>query len=235
MDNLTHAVLGICSGLAVRRTHAPVAPAALAALLAAEAPDLDLLIRSANDPLVAFRWHRHFTHSFVFLPVIVLLGAFLAAWFFKGKHETSTKALLIPATAGGISHLLCDACTSFGTLLLWPFSNARISWDCVPIIDLAVTLPLTILAWRAWKSHRHVLAWLGVGWFAFYVGLGRIQHNRAEAALLQWAGKDSVERFTAKPTISNLVLWRGIWLENGRWHVAAIRLSPFSPTQVLEG
>lgn len=235
MDNLTHAALGICCGLAARRANAPVAPAALAALLAAEAPDLDILIRSANDPLVAFRWHRHFSHSFVFLPIIVLLSALLAAWFFKGKHVTSTKALLIPAAAGGLSHILCDACTSFGTMLLWPFSNERIAWDCVAVVDLAVTLPLVVLAWRAWKSHRHVLAWLGVGWFAFYATLGRIQHNRAEAALLQWVGNQSVTRFTAKPTISNLILWRGIWLENGVWHIAALRISPFSATQVLEG
>ena len=235
MDNLTHAALGICCGLAARRANAPVAPAALAGLLAGEAADLDLLIRSANDPLVAFRWHRHFTHSFVFLPVIVLLSALLAAWFFKGKHETSTKALLMPAAAGGLSHILCDACTSFGTMLLWPFSNERIAWDCLAVVDLAVTLPLVVLAWRAWKSHRHALAWLGVGWFTLYACLGRIQHNRAEAALLQWIDNKSVTRFAAKPTISNLVLWRGVWLEDGVWHVAALRISPFGATQVLEG
>ena len=235
MDNLTHAALGICCGLAARRANAPVAPAALAGLLAGEAADLDLLIRSANDPLVAFRWHRHFTHSFVFLPVIVLLSALLAAWFFKGKHETSTKALLMSAAAGGLSHILCDACTSFGTMLLWPFSNERIAWDCLAVVDLAVTLPLVVLAWRAWKSHRHALAWLGVGWFTLYACLGRIQHNRAEAALLQWIDNKSVTRFAAKPTISNLVLWRGVWLEDGVWHVAALRISPFGATQVLEG
>lgn len=235
MDNLTHAALGICAGLAVRHKGSPVAPAGLAALLAAEAPDLDVLIRSANDPLVAFRWHRHFTHSFAFLPVFILLSAWLAAWIFRGKHETSTKALLLPALAGGMTHLLCDGCTSYGTMLLWPFSQARLAADCLPIVDVAVTVPLVILAWRAWKSHSHVPAWAGVAWFACYAGLGRIQHDRAEAALLAWSKEQPVSRLAAKPTISNLILWRGVWLEDGIWHVAAIRVPPWGPAQVLEG
>ena len=234
MDNLTHAALGVCAGLAARRAGAPVAPAALAALLAAEAPDLDVLIRSANDPLVAFRWHRHFTHSFAFLPVFMFLAAWLAAWIFRGKHETSTHQLLLPAAAGGLSHLLCDACTSYGTMLLWPFSDARIAWDCLPIVDVAVTLPLVILALRAWKTHRHALAYAGLGWFVLYAGVGRIQHNRAEAALYTWSKDLPVSRLAAKPTISNLILWRGIWLEGDVWHVGAVRVPLWGPIQVLE-
>ena len=66
MDNVTHAALGLSAGLLVARRGGSLPAAAVAALLAAEAPDLDLLIRSADDPLVSFRWHRHFTHSFIF-------------------------------------------------------------------------------------------------------------------------------------------------------------------------
>lgn len=235
MDNVTHAALGVCAGLAARRAGAPVAPAALAALLAAEAPDLDILIRSANDPLVAFRWHRHFTHSFAFLPVFIVTAAFLAAWIFRGRHETSTRALLLPAAAGGLTHLLCDACTSYGTMLLWPFSDARIAFDCLPIVDVAVTLPLIVLAWRAWKTHSHIPAYAGVAWFGLYAGIGRIQHDRAEAALYAWSKDQPVSRLAAKPTISNLLLWRGVWLEGDIWHVAAVRIPPWGPAQVLEG
>jgi len=47
----------------------------VAALLAAEAPDLDIFIRNADDPLVSFRWHRHFTHSLIFAPVQALKAA----------------------------------------------------------------------------------------------------------------------------------------------------------------
>ena len=37
---------------------------------------------------------------------------------------------------------LLDACTTYGTLLLWPFSNARIAWNNVSVIDPLFTLPL---------------------------------------------------------------------------------------------
>lgn len=234
MDNLTHAALGVCAGLAARRAGAPVAPAALAALLAAEAPDLDILIRSADDPLVAFRWHRHFTHSFAFIPVFMFLAAWLAAWIFRGRHETSTRELLLPAAAAGLSHILCDACTSYGTMLLWPFSDARIAWDCLPIIDIAVTLPLVILAWRAFRTHRHGFAYAGLAWFSLYAGLGRIQHDRAESALRAWSKDQPVSRLAAKPTVSNLLLWRGVWLEDDIWHVAAVRIPPWGPVKVIE-
>lgn len=235
MDNLTHAALGICAGLAARRAGSPVAPAALAALLAAEAPDIDILIRSADDPLVAFRWHRHFTHSFAFVPILALLAAYLAAWIFRGRHETSTKALLAPAAAGGLSHILCDACTSYGTMLLWPFSDARIAFDCMPIIDFAVTVPLAALAWRAWSTHGHIPAYAGLAWFLAYAGLGRIQHDRAEAALVEWSKGQPVVRLAAKPTVSNLLLWRGVWLEGDTWHVAAVRIPPWGPATIVEG
>ncbi len=55
MDNVTHAALGIAAGIAVRRSGTSLPAAALAGLLAAEGPDLDVFIRSAGDPLVSFR------------------------------------------------------------------------------------------------------------------------------------------------------------------------------------
>ena len=58
MDNVTHAALGIAAGIVVRRQGSSLAAAAVAGLLAAEAPDLDVFIRQADDPLVAFRWRE---------------------------------------------------------------------------------------------------------------------------------------------------------------------------------
>ena len=36
---------------------------------------------------------------------------------------------------GAITHGLIDACTSYGTLLYWPISHHRESWDIISIID----------------------------------------------------------------------------------------------------
>ncbi len=235
MDNLTHAALGLCAGLAARRAGAPILPAAVTALVAGELPDVDLLIRSPDDPLVAFRWHRHFTHSFFLWPVLAALAAGLAAWIFRKKPDSGFKALYPVGLAAGLSHVLNDACTSYGTLILWPFSDARVSWDCLPIIDLALTLPLVALGFMAWKRGSRAWALAGVAWFVAYAGMGRIQQGRAEAALLAEIGGPAPTRIAVKPTVSNLVLWRGIWQDGDTWRTAAIWTAPFGETRITLG
>ncbi|MCE2684940.1 MAG: metal-dependent hydrolase [Verrucomicrobiae bacterium] len=153
MDNVTHAALGLSAGLLVARRGGSLPAAAVAALLAAEAPDLDVFIRNGDDPLVSFRWHRHFTHSFIFMPIWAVLSALLTSWLFRWrqKGEEPWRGLFLPAFAGVLTHLLCDGCTSYGTMLLWPFDEARYAWDCLPIVDLFATLPLLTLAILAYR------------------------------------------------------------------------------------
>jgi inner membrane protein len=237
MDNVTHAALGIAVGIAVHRRGSSVSAAAVAALLAAEAPDLDVFLRAADDPLVAFRWHRHFTHSFFFMPVWALLSAWLTAFCFRRSHNVGWRELFLPALAGALTHLLCDGCTSYGTMLLWPFTETRYAWDCLPIIDLLATLPLLVLAILAWRKHSPRLATYGLLWFVAYASLGRWQHARAESSLRTWLAQKNIDpgRLAVKPTISNLVVWRAVWLHDGRWQVAAIRNVPFTSTRLVIG
>jgi inner membrane protein len=237
MDNLTHAALGIAAGIAVHRRGGSVSAAAVAALLASEAPDLDVFIRAADDPLVAFRWHRHFTHSFVFMPVLALAAAWLTTLFFRRRHNVGWRELFLPGLAGALTHLLCDGCTSYGTMLLWPFTEARFAWDCLPIIDLAVTLPVLTFAVLAWRRHSPRLAAYGLLWFGAYAALGLTQQARAERSLRTWLATQSVtpERLAVKPTVSNLIVWRAVWLHQGRWHVAAVRNVPFTRTRLAVG
>ena len=50
--------------------------------LAGMAADLDILIRSSQDPLLSLIYHRNFTHSLFFIPFGALLVA-LALLMFK--------------------------------------------------------------------------------------------------------------------------------------------------------
>ncbi len=234
MDNVTHAALGLCAGLAARGRTLPLAAAATAALVAGELPDIDLLIRSADDPLVAFRWHRHFTHSLLLWPLLAAGAAGLAAWIFRRKEGARFGPLYLVALAAGLSHVLNDACTSYGTMVLWPFSEARVAWDCLPIIDLALTAPLLALGVAAWRSGNRAWAAAGVAWCVAYAGLGKLQRDRAEAALLAELGKRPA-RLAVKPTVSNLVLWRGIWEMDGEWRTAAVHVGPFGAATISAG
>ena len=141
MDPLTHSLLGASLGYAafgrrLGRTAAGVGG------LAAFVPDADIFIRSAADPLLAIEYHRHFTHSLLFAPV----GAAVVAsfWLIRPRWRDHFAALWVCALVAYFSHALLDAATSYGTQLMWPFTDERFGWDFIAVVDPAFTLALAI-------------------------------------------------------------------------------------------
>ncbi len=67
---------------------------------------------------------------------------------------------------------------------------------------------------------------------AFLLGLGGVQKYRAHAAQVQLAGSRGhpIERWEVMPTLGNNVLWRSIYLSDGKIHRDRIRLGVFSPS-----
>ena len=74
MDPLTQGLVGASLSLSVSKKQHLVAAGVLG-MLAGMAPDLDILIRSSNDPLLFLQYHRQFTHSLLFIPIGSLLCA----------------------------------------------------------------------------------------------------------------------------------------------------------------
>ena len=195
--------------------------------LAGAAPDLDVLIDSAEDPLLQLQYHRHFTHAIVMAPVIGSLVA-MGLCLFGRIRSLGLGRVVLFGIAGALTHGLLDACTSYGTHLLWPFSNLRVSWDVISIIDPIFTLPLLFLlivsvvrnsaTWVRWGL-LIVLAYLGFGW---------IQRERAQAWAVELAERrgHSIERVSARPSFANLVLWRTVYESDGRFYVDAVNLWP---------
>ena len=120
-----------------------IAKISIVGFLAGLAPDLDVLIRSSTDPVLFLEYHRQFTHSLVFIPFGALLVAALI--FPLVKKSLSFKTTYVASFLGYATHGLLDACTSYGTLLLWPFSNERITWNNISIVDPLLTIPASFL------------------------------------------------------------------------------------------
>jgi inner membrane protein len=121
MDILTQGLLGSAMAQAGAK-EGEYKPAALIGFGAGLLADADVLIRSSNDSLLALEFHRHFTHSLVFIP----FGAAIAAglmWPLAKKHLAFRRVYVFCLLGYCLSGLL-DACTSYGTHLLWPFSEA---------------------------------------------------------------------------------------------------------------
>jgi inner membrane protein len=237
MDLLSHAVVGAATAMLVAR-QGETRTAAIAGAAAALLPDADALIRSSSDPLVYFEFHRHFTHSLIFIPAGALL---IAAVLRLVIRRTTFGRLYLFCVLGIALAGLLDACTSYGTHLLWPFVDARAAWNLVSVLDPVFTLLIAVPVVLALKKirHRESARWAmcGLALGAMYLALGLLQHQRALRALEEYADQQGLaaERLMVKPTFANLVLWRGIVQTPEYIHVAAIRPGIFGPARVYAG
>lgn len=234
MDPLTQAALGAAAPQALIAANyakpASLRHIGIVGALAGMAPDLDVFIRSSTDPLLALEYHRQFTHSLAFIPLGAALCA-LALWPFFHK-SMSLKLLGLICLIGYGTHGLLDACTTYGTLLLWPFSDARIAWNTISVVDPLFTVPLLIGVIIAAKRHSARAARMGIAWAVFYLGLGGLQAQRAVNAGEDLAASrghiDAV--VSAKPGFGNVILWKTIYTHNDHFWVDAVRLTRTAET-----
>jgi len=209
--------------------------AALAGAVGGLLPDLDVLIQSPSDPLLFLEYHRHFTHSLVFIPVGALIAAALTRLLTRRREAIHT--LFLPCLLGIATHGLLDTCTSYGTLLLWPFSDARLAWHIIAIVDPLFTLSLAVgVVWAAWRLRR-AAAIAGFSVAMAYLGLCVIQQDRAQAAheaLMAERGHDGTQP-EVKPAIASNILYRAFYTHQGQYHVDAIRVPWFGEPRVYAG
>lgn len=233
MDPLTQGTLGAALPQATRRRSQArmsyVRAAGLFGFVAGMAPDLDVFIRSSSDPLLYLDYHRHFTHSLLLIPVGGLLCALLLHVLFAKWLKLDFRQSFLFCTLGYGTHALLDAATSYGTLLFWPFSNTRISWDLISVIDPLFTLPILVLVlMSAWKRSP-VYARAGLAWGAFYFALAALQQQSALKMGREIAhARGHVQvRIETKPSFGNILVWKTVYEAGGRFYIDAVRAGPW--------
>lgn len=234
MDIFTQGLIGA----ALAQSGAKPQEARLASFVGFCAPllaDADALIRSDKDPLLYLEYHRHFSHALLFIPFGALIASLLL-WPVLRKRLTFSRvyffALLGYATAGFL-----DACTSYGTHLLWPFSNERIAWSIISIFDPVFSLALIIAIIVGVIKYQPRAVWAGMVFAVSYLSLGLIQHDRAESLTQLQAQQRGhiIERMVVKPTMGNLLLWRSVYETGGSYYVDAVRVGLPSNEKIFEG
>ncbi len=191
--------------------------------LAGLAPDLDVFIRSSTDPILSLEYHRQFTHSLFFIPFGALIVTLMIFPLFK--KSLSLKTVYVASFFGYTTHGLLDACTSYGTLLFWPFSNERVTWNNISVVDPIFTIPVLVLAVTAIITRKPLLSFFAIGWMTFYLLLGFVQYERAflVANDLAHSRGHNPERLTLKPSFGNLILWKSIYQYEENFYIDAIR------------
>ena len=234
MDPLTHAVLGasFAAGAASLRPLRQESAlrrrrfAAMAGAVAGLAPDIDAFIQSGEDALLVLDYHRHFTHALAFAPLGALVVAGLL-WPLL-RRRLGFGLLYLSCLLGYFVHPLLDACTSYGTHLWLPFSQHREAWNLIAVVDPLFTLALAVpLFLYLRRPDSQALRW-GLLLGACYFGLSFVQQQRGEAAALALAQArgHQATQLSVKPSMANLVLWRSLYVHDGRVQVDAFHLGP---------
>ena len=234
MEPLTQATIGSIAAIAFTR-ETPIPTAFWIGALGGFLPDADVLIRSSEDPLLHLEYHRHFTHSLTFIP----LGGFITAAIGQlfTRNRVRIKQLWLPASLGWATHGLLDSCTSYGTHLLWPFSETRLAWHNVSIVDPLYTLPLLILVILSLRKDNRTLSRFGFCWSLAYLLFGLVQRNRASEAYQELAHSrgHKITDMSVKPSFGNNILFRGFYVCENRFYTDSIRISWFGHHKIYEG
>lgn len=237
MDTLTHALSG---ALAARAT-APGTGAALTVrqrvvlgFAAAVFPDTDVMFRLL-DTLTYLNLHRGVTHSLVMLPLwAALLGWLVGRW----RGWPWRECAMVSALGIGI-HIAGDVINAYGTKVLAPLSDRRLSWPVTFIIDpwfTGIIAAALAGAWF-WRARGRRVARAGLLVLAGYVGAQGILHHqavslaRAEAARQGWQAR----ALHALPQPLSPFNWKLVVDEGERYRLANVNLVRRRPKPVPPG
>ena len=221
MDSLTQIVLGAACGEAVLGKKIGNR-AMLFGAIGGTIPDLDVYVGSLiyGNAIDSMLFHRGFMHSFVF----AFIAAFLLGWLIYRLYNTGRRfgtttqkdwtQLFLWAL---ITHPILDSFTPYGTVLFAPFSNYRVAFNNIAVVDPFYTIPFLIflliaMFFRRTSKRRRLFLWLGIGisscYMMFTIG-NKVYINHIFKASLS---DNSIEykRFMVQPSIFSNILWYGI-------------------------
>ncbi len=209
MDTITHALVG--AALSSGKLRDKVGPLAVPAFVTgAVFPDSDIILRAVSSEFYVLE-HRGATHSLILWPLWVLV---LSSLFYFFKKEKFNKYIPAVIAIGILSHLYMDLVTSWGIMLLYPFSRHRFAWDQMFIIDLyysGVFILLLVMIWKNFRNNRVLWSKLALVFFIFYHAFTTFNYFGAKRIIKEEMSKEGVstDKLQIFPGIANPFLWVG--------------------------
>ncbi|MEM6845628.1 MAG: metal-dependent hydrolase [Bacteroidota bacterium] len=226
MDSLTQLVLGASVGEAVlgrKVGNRAVVWGAIGGTI----PDLDVLLNPFLSDVQGVLMHRTFSHSLLTLALLAPLLGYVVWRVHRSKIEADWKDWSWLFFFALVTHPLLDAFTNYGTMLFFPFSDVRIAWRTIFIIDPLYTLPLLIgtliVLFLARKSSRRkqVNRWTLILSTAYLVTTVFIKlHVQQVVQDSLTAQSISHEKFMTSPTFFNNALWSVIVKQEDQYQVS---------------
>ncbi len=182
MDSLTQATLGAVIGEIAFGKQLGWR-AALWGAIAGSMPDMDVFANPWLETHERMRWHRGSSHA---LPGLILGTGVAAAWIHYRQQISWRPALIVSFLVIALN-ILIDCFNTYGTQVFEPFSDHRVSWNLLFIIDPLFTGPLLLgLLCALFIRPRHQ-AWgqrcmlIGVGLCICYLATATINKQRVNS------------------------------------------------------
>jgi inner membrane protein len=231
MDSLTQIVLGAaCGEIALGKKIGN--KALLFGAIGGTIPDLDVFVGRwlYSNEIQAMAFHRGFMHSFLF----AILGAFLFGWitykgynFGKRKETTTLKNWIWLFFLSIFTHPILDCFTPYGTQLFAPFSNYRVAFNNISVVDPLYTVPfliclIVVLFFKRTNPKRSQWTRAGVYISSAYMIFTIINKIYIDAVFKKSFERAGIQyqRFSAQPTILNNILWYAVAETKTHYHLA---------------
>ena len=158
MDTFTQGLLGAVIGQALFRVRLGRA-AIIWGFIGGVLPDFDLLAGVVAGPVAGSIIHRGPTHSLPFAVLVAPVLGYISWRWQRHRARVGRQQVARDKGPGGegqwpfwallwllvlVGHDLLSWATSYGTLLLWPFSMQRFALDAMPIVEPIYTLLLAL-------------------------------------------------------------------------------------------
>jgi len=228
MDSLTQITLGAAVGEAILGRQLGNRAIVWGAVFGT-VPDLDIVFTPFQDSIQFLVHHRGLSHSLlaVFVATPVLAWGFAKAYRpAVGYWRWASFFFLVLLT-----HILLDCLTVYGTQLFVPFSDVRVAWSTIFIIDPLYTLPflgcvVACLFLQRTGRWRRTINLIGLLLSTAYLALTVVNKLHVEQVFADALARQKIEttRLMTCPTPLNNVLWYCIAEDETGYHVGLYSL-----------
>ena len=225
MDSITQAALGAAIGEAMfgRKIGGK---AAIYGAVMGTIPDLDVILTPFFSEFQKISLHRGYSHSIIFCVVL----AFLAAFLLKKLKTTDAiiyRKLWLFSFLALFTHVLLDSFTSYGTQLFLPFTDWRVSFDSISIIDPVYTITLlggvllSVLVYKESGKRRTLPNNLGIILSSVYLLFTMANKQHIQQVFYDQLEEQNIPSFrllTVPVAIGNAI-WYGVAKDHDHLHI----------------
>lgn len=231
MDSITQGALGAAIGEAMLGKKIGNKGAIVGAIVAT-IPDLDVVLHLFYSKLEMLSIHRGYSHSIAFSFLGSLIIAFALGKMKWLKNIEYTRLFLFSWLCL-FTHMLLDAFTAYGTQLFLPFSNRRVGFDSINVVDPVYTIPLILgLILSLWiyksKPQRSIFNNFGLLISSLYLMFTLINKESVNAEISKRLFQENIaySALLTMPVGAANIHWYGV--AKGQNHIYMLKYSMIS-------